>query len=142
MTPLQALQQALAGEHAAVYVYGVLGARVSQSKEAVLSTELTNGYTTHRGRRDQLVARVTAAGGSPVAAALSYRLPNAASTSSQLRAAALVVEQRCSAVYAQLVGSTSRADRQLALGALVDSAVRELTFGGRPSAYPGVPELD
>ena len=31
MTPLQAMQRTLAGEHAAVYVYGVVGGRVSAS---------------------------------------------------------------------------------------------------------------
>jgi len=141
MTPLESLQQALAGEHAAVYVYGVLGARVSQSKEPTLAAQLTAAYTVHRGRRDQLVALVRTAHGDPVPAALSYRLPNDAGTTDQLRDAALVTEHRCSAVYAQLVGSTSGTDRQWALRALDDSAVRELSFGGRPTPYPGVPEL-
>ena len=34
MTPLEALQPTLAGEHAAVYVYGVLGGRVSQPRRS------------------------------------------------------------------------------------------------------------
>ena len=44
MTPLQALQRTLAGEHAAVYVYGVLGGRVSESAEPDLSSRLTSAY--------------------------------------------------------------------------------------------------
>jgi len=141
MTPLESLQESLAGEHAAVYVYGVLGARVSQSKEPSLAAQLTAAYTAHRGRRDQLVALVRLAHGDPVAAALSYSLPNTAGTAAELRHAALVTEQRCSAVYAQLVASTSGTDRQWALRALDDSAVRQLSFGARPSPYPGIPEL-
>lgn len=141
MTPLEALQQALAGEHAAVYVYGVLGGRVSSSGEPVLAGRLTSAYTTHRGRRDQLTAMVRAAGGEPVAAEPSYRLPNASRSPAQLRAGALLTEQRCAAVYAAAVGSTSRADRAWALGALTDAAVRELSFGGSPAAFPGASEL-
>jgi hypothetical protein len=141
VTPLEALQEALAGEHAAVYVYGVLGGRVSSSAAPVLSSRLTSAYTTHRGRRDQLTAMVRAAGGEPVAAELSYRLPNPSRTTSQLRAGALVTERRCAAVYAGTVGSTSRGARAWALGALADTAVRELSFGGAPTAFPGAPEL-
>lgn len=141
MTPRAALQQTLAGEHAAVYVYGVLGARVSLSTQESLATRLTSAYVVHRGRRDQLVAMVRAGGGEPVAADVSYRLPNPSRTRSQLTAAALVTEQRCAEVYAAMVGSTARANRQWAIDALADAAVRALTFGGTPESFPGVSEL-
>jgi hypothetical protein len=141
MTPRAALQQTLAGEHAAVYVYGVLGGRVSASAQEQLATALTSAYVAHRGRRDQLHAMVRAAGGKPVAAEVSYELPNPSRTVPQLRAAALVTEQRCAEVYAAMVGSTAQANRQWAIDALADAAVRELTFGGVPQPFPGVPEL-
>jgi hypothetical protein len=141
VTPLEALQQALAGEHAAVYVYGVLGGRVSSSAAPVLAGRLSSAYTVHRGRRDQLTAMVRSAGGEPVAAEVSYRLPNASRTEAQLAAGALLIEQRCAAVYAVTVGSTSRDARAWAVGALTDAAVRELSFGGSPAPFPGAPEL-
>ena len=141
MTPLQALQRTLAGEHAAVYVLGVLGGRVSASERPDLASRLTSSYTTHRGRRDQLTAMVSARGAVPVAAQVSYRLPNAAGTPDQLTAAALTVERRCAAVYAEAVGSTSRADRRWAVAALTHAAVSELSYGGRPEDFPGVAEL-
>jgi hypothetical protein len=141
MTPLEALQEALAGEHAAVYVYGVLGGRVSSSATPVLAGRLTSAYTVHRGRRDQLTAMVRAAGGEPVAAEVSYRLPNPSRTAAQLAAGALVTERRCAALYAATVGSTARSARAWALGALTDAAVRELSFGGSPAPFPGAPEL-
>jgi hypothetical protein len=141
VTPVEAMQEALAGEHAAVYVYGVLGGRVSDSRSPVLAQQLASAYAAHRGRRDQLTTLVRRAGGDPVAADLSYRVPNPATTEAQLRAAARTVEQRCAAVYADMVGSTSRADRAYAVAALSDTAVRGLTFGARPTPYPGVPEL-
>ena len=40
-----------------------------------------------------------------------------------------------------MVGSTARVNRQWALEALTDAAVRQLSFGGRPDAFPGLPEL-
>jgi hypothetical protein len=44
-------------------------------------------------------------------------------------------------VYAAMVGSTSQANRQWAIDALLDAAVRELSFGGEPDTFPGIPEL-
>jgi len=124
-----------------VYVYGVLGGRVSASAFAELATRLSSAYVVHRGRRDQLTAMVRAAGGDPVAAAVSYQLPNPSRTPAQLTAAALVVERRCAEVYAAMVGNTAQANRQWAIDALADAAVRQLTFGGTPDAFPGVAEL-
>ena len=141
MTPLEALQQTLAGEHAAVYVYGVLGGRVSVAAEPGLATRLTSAYITHRGRRDQLTSMVRAAGAEPVAAAVSYDLPNPSRTTRQVGAAALVVEQRCADMYAATVGSTARGNRRWAVAALTDTAVRLLSFGAAPEPFPGVVEL-
>jgi hypothetical protein len=141
VTPLEALQQTLAGEHAAVYVYRALAGRVSASAQPTLAAGLGSAYTTHRGRRDQLTAMVRLSGGDPVAADVSYELPNPSRTAAQLTAGALVTEERCAEVYASMVGSTSRANRQWALEALTDAAVRQLSFGGQPDAFPGLPEL-
>jgi hypothetical protein len=84
---------------------------------------------------------VRAAGAEPVAAEVSYALPNPSSTPAQLRAGALLTERRCAAIYAAAVGSTSRDARAWAVGALLDTAVRELSFGGPTAAFPGAPEL-
>ena len=141
MTPLEALQQTLAGEHAAVYVYRALAGRVSASAQPTLAARLSSAYTTHRGRRDQLTAMVRLAGGDPVAADVSYELPNPSRTAAQLTDGALLTEERCAEVYASMVGSTARVNRQWALEALTDAAVRQLSFGGRPDAFPRLPEL-
>jgi hypothetical protein len=141
MTPLRALQRSLAGEHAAVYVYGVLGGRVSVSEEPGLSSLLTSAYDVHRGRRDELNAMVRAKKGDPVAAEPSYQLPTPSRTTDQIRAAARITEERSSAVYADAVGSTSRADRRWAIEALRDAAVRELSFGGQAERFPGLQEM-
>mgnify|MGYP006189640977 CR=1 FL=1 len=93
MTPLEALQSTLAGEHAAVYVYGVLGGRVSASAEPALSTALRAAHDVHRVRRDQVTAMVRAVGEDPVAAAVGYELPNAADTARRCRRAAALLEE-------------------------------------------------
>lgn len=141
MTPLEALQATLAGEHAALYVYGVLGGRVSASDDPTLSSRVGTAYSTHRGRRDQLISMIRLADAEPVVAEVSYDLPNQALSASQLERAALVIEQRCTAVYADMVGSTARASRQWAIDALAESAVRQLGFGGKTVPFPGAPEL-
>lgn len=141
MTPLEALQSTLAGEHAAVYVYGVLGGRVSTSAEPALSAALRAAHDVHRVRRDQVTAMVRATGEDPVAAAVSYELPNPADTARRCRRAAALLEERCAGVYAAMVGSTARANRQWAIDALTDAAVRGLGFGVEPDPWPGAPEL-
>lgn len=141
MKPVDALQQTLAGEHAAVYLYGVIGGRVSLSQQEALWSRVRDAYRVHVERRDQVLAMVRAADAEPVASEPSYQLPNPATTPQQLESAALTVEQRCAAVYAQMVGSTWGANRQWALDALEDAAVRLLGFGGKPEAFPGIGEL-
>lgn len=141
MTPVDALQRTLAGEHAAVYVYGLVGARVSSSQQPDLSQRVREAYAVHRGRRDDLLTMVQAAGADPVAAKVSYELPNPAHTTAELQAVSLDIEQRCAAVYADLVDSASGADRRWALDALEDAAVRGLGFGGKAEPFPGLAEL-
>ncbi len=144
MSALEVLQQALAGEHAAVYVYSLLGGRVSTSAEPVLSADLLAAYEVHRDRRDQLMRLVLEEGGDgtvPVAPEAGYHLPTPALSARQCRAAAKVTEQRAARSYSATVGGTMRGPRLWALEALQDAAVRALTFGGDPVAFPGIPEL-
>ncbi len=141
MTPLEAMQATLAGEHAAIYVYGVVGGRVSASADPGLATRVAHGYTTHRSRRDQLTTMVRDAGGRPVAAAVSYELENPARTTEQLTALVRDVETRCTDLYAQMVGNTSGANRQWAIEALTDAAVRAVGYAATPTAFPGTPGL-
>ncbi len=76
MSPREALQTALAAEHAALHVYGALGASTSASASPGLFAELTASYAEHRARRDLLTARVLDQGGEPVAAEAAYELPD------------------------------------------------------------------
>ena len=138
MSPREALQTALAAEHAALHVYGALGASTSASASAGLFAELTASYAEHRARRDLLTARVLDQGGRPVAAEAVYELPDGLDSPDGVTRAALAVERRLEATYAWVVGQTSGADRQLAVTALTSGAVRALAYRGSPEIFPGM----
>lgn len=137
MTPLEAQQATLAGEHAAVYLLGVFGAQASESRQPALYARLLRAFRVHRRRRDQLSVTISAAGAEPVASEVSYDLPATLATAAQLNDAALQVERRIARTYGQLVESTAGAERRWALVALDDSAVRQLEFRGTPEMFPG-----
>ena len=141
MTPLEALQAALAGEHAALYVYGVLGGRISVSEAPTTAAAVRSAYDVHRARRDQLHTMVRELDAEPVAPAVAYDLSGPATTTAEIVVEARGIEERAAAVYAQAVGSTEGAQRRWAIDALTDAAVRTLGFGGVPEAFPGLPEL-
>lgn len=138
MTPLDALQTALAAEHAALHVYGALGAKTSASATPQLYAELVAAHRAHRGLRDELTAAVRDAGGEPVAAEAAYELPAPLGTPDAVTRAALDVERACEATYAWTVEQTSGAERRLAVNALTRTAVRALAFRGSPEIFPGL----
>ncbi len=136
--PTDALQTALAAEHAAVFVYGALGGQTSQSDDPTLYAEVTDAYVTHRGRRDRLIALLEDDGRQPVAAEPGYDLPADLSTPVAIAGRALELERACAETYAFVVASTTAEDRKWAIDALLDTAVRELGFGGKPERLPGL----
>ena len=144
---LEALRSVLAAEHAAVYLYGVLGARTSQSAAPALSEVLRETWAEHRDRRDDLLGRVAAAGGEPVPPAAAYAVPSAPlvpggslETPAGVTAVAAHVEAGCATTYAAAVGTAAGDVRRLAIGWLSGSAVRELAFRGTPEMFPGAGE--
>ena len=105
MTYLDALQDALAAEYAAVHVLGYLGAQTSQSAQPDVYADLDRAYAAHRATRDLVTARVRDAGGTPVAALPGYRLPDLDGSAEALRAAAARVERTCTTAYPALVSA-------------------------------------
>ena len=141
MSVLDALQATLADEHAALYTYGVLGARTSQSATPGLYGALTTGYRRHRARRDQLRLLVEDAGGDPVAAAAAYDLDGTLLRSAQVQAAALDLEVGSVEILLALVAQSSGTVRAWALTEATWSASWQLELGGAAQAWPGAPEL-
>ena len=140
MTELEALQTTLEAEHAAVYVYGLLGSRTSQSAEAPLYQALRAAYEAHRERRDTLIGEIAAMDAFPVPAAAAYTAPLGLDTTDARYRSALELERACARTYSALVGSTSGARRAEAIDLLNDAAARELSFRGTPEIFPGTDE--
>ena len=142
MTVLDALQATLADEHAALYTYGVLGARTSQAASPALYETLTAGYRRHRARRDELQLMVRDAGGDPVAAEPAYDLDGSLLRPAQLERAAADLEAASVEQLVALVAQSTGSVREWALTEATWSAVRRLSFGEGPETWPGAPELE
>ncbi|MCY4727621.1 ferritin-like domain-containing protein [Nocardioides sp. STR2] len=142
MSVLDALQATLADEHAALYTYGVLGARTSQASSPALFETLTAGYRRHRARRDQLQLMVRDAGGDPVAAEPAYDLDGSLLRPPQLERAAADLEASSVEMLLALVAQSTGAVREWALTEATWSAVHRLRLGEVAETWPGAPELD
>lgn len=133
MTRTSALQAVLALEHEAVWLYPVIGAKHDRLAEGARAS-----YDAHRSARDGLLARLDRLGVEPVGTALAYditglRTPTAA------RRSARRLEQRIAAGCLTLVGVTEGDERTFAVAGLRRAALAELAWGGKPTAFPGLP---
>lgn len=134
MNQLDALQAALAGEHAAMYGIGVAGGKLNGARFRA-ATDL---FGAHRDNRDHLSALIVAAGQTPVAAQPAYQLPQAVTNAATATALVLLIERRIAAVYGDLVEAAEQpAVRTFAIDALVTAATDQLGWGGAPAALPG-----
>ncbi|HEX8780431.1 MAG TPA: ferritin-like domain-containing protein [Nocardioides sp.] len=141
MSLVDALQRTLAAEHAAVWTYGLLGGRTSASASPDLYAAVTDGYLTHRGRRDDLAEALVTLGEEPVAAGATYDEGGPLDTPSRIQARVRSLEEGCAETYAALVAESVGDRRAWAVAALSDSAVRRVRLGAAPEAFPGAPEL-
>jgi Domain of unknown function (DUF4439) len=137
----EALAAALAGEHAAIYGYGVLGAHLTGG----LLTQARQAEAAHRNRRDSLLESLSAAGATPPAAAPGYALPFPVTDRASAVRLATQIEERAAALWRAVLPPGSAADRRTALDALTDAAIRATRWrraaGQRPGtvALPGAP---
>lgn len=119
MTEATALIDAMVTEHAAIYAYGVLGARLDDvTRKAALTA-----YNTHRARRDALAGVLRARALTVPAPAASYDVDVAGRA--QALALAVRVETEVGVRWRDLIASTDdQALRRMAVTALQDCAVR------------------
>lgn len=131
---LKELNKVLDAEHAAVYAYGVVGARAGGRRSSASA-----GYNAHRARRDQIRALITARGGTPSESGAAYELPFPVIAASDAARLAAVVEDRVTAAYLELAAVGDPALRRLAALAMQECAVRG--YGWRPTIadLPGWP---
>ncbi|MFJ8046354.1 ferritin-like domain-containing protein [Kitasatospora sp. NPDC096147] len=130
-----ALQSALAAEHAAVYGYGVVGARTPGPGRG----EVFAVYATHQAQRDTWQRRLSGASATPTAAAAGYQLPFPVTSPETARQLAAHIEVQLTGVYAELTAASTAELRQSAATALRTAALNARRFGGELTAFPGLP---
>ncbi len=133
---LAAAQATLAAEHAAVYGYGVVGARVGSGRVAAARTD----YAAHLAARDAMRRTVRGLGGDPVAADAAYALPFPVPDAAAAVRLAATVEDRVADAYADLVRAASGALRARAAASLTGAAVRAVRWRGSAVPFPGMAE--
>lgn len=136
MTALEALQAALAAEHATVYGYGVAGAvlRGGDRNYAVRALD------THIALRDRMITMVMDLHGKPVVAQPAYQLPQPVVDQTSARALAAHLETGGAGSLWDLVAASPPGGRlrSLAIGWLSEAAVRAVHWGAQ-QALPGQP---
>ena len=138
MSTLDALQAALAGEHACVYAYGLVGAHVSEGA----MERARAAYETHRARREELSRQIRLRNAEPVAAMPAYVVPIEVNDNASARQLAGLIEQRLAVLYADLVSATSVPSlRELAVSTLIETAVLAARWTGDTNALPGIDEV-
>ncbi|MFF7638474.1 ferritin-like domain-containing protein [Kitasatospora sp. NPDC008050] len=133
---LTALQAALAGEHTAVYAFGVIAARIGPGPKR---DDARSCYAAHQARRDAWQRLLSGAGATPTAAAPGYQLPFAVTDTASAGRLAAEIETRLTAVYADLVAAGSGSLRLDAATALRACTLQAGHWGAAPGALPGLP---
>lgn len=130
------LLELLESEHAAVYGYGVLGARLDETTRRLALL----AYDSHRARRDQVAARVLERGGDPEPPLPAYDV--AVRTEDEALALAVRLEEGMTLRWRDLVaGTDERPLRQLALAGLQECAVRAAQWRRRAGISPATVAL-
>ena len=140
-TPAEALSAALTAEYAAIWAYGVIGVRLADAAR----TAARAAEAAHRSRRDALILQLSAGGGQVPADQAGYALPYPVTDRASALKLAVEVEERTAAFWRAALAHTGGVDRNRALAALTDCAVRATRWrraaGVTPLtvAFPGRP---
>ncbi len=130
---IEALQAAVAGEHAAVWASGRAAAVLAGATRASAQGELDQ----HRQARDALRQRLTALGQTPVPAAPAYLEPFPVTAARGGRRLMAHVNAGLAAVYADLAAASPAGARRSAATQSWRAAARAVQWGGAPQAFPG-----
>lgn len=132
-----ALAAALAGEHAAIYGYGVLGAHLT----GPALVQARQAEAAHRNRRDALLEMAWPAGASPPVAEPAYALPFPVIDPASALRLALQIEERTAAIWRAVLPVTTGGQRRTGLDALTDAAVRAARWRRATGKNPGTVAL-
>lgn len=128
---------ALAGEHAAIFGYGVIGAHLG----GTALTQARQAEAAHRDRRDALLEALSAAGVTPPAAAPLYTLPFPVTDQASAIRLAQQIEDRAAALWRAVLPPGSADQRRTALDALTDAALRGARWRRAAGIQPGTVAL-
>ena len=138
---VDAVQDALAAEHAAVWTHGLVSAFISVPQQ---SAAVADGATAHRARRDATERWLRDAGATPRPPAAAYLPPQPVDSAASAIAALIAVETDACAAWRGVLERTEDATvRTSAFDALTVSAVRATRWrriaGITPTsiAFPG-----
>jgi hypothetical protein len=140
MTALDALQDCLAAEHAAIYGYGVLGGVLGGTSATDDIARAQATYDAHVRRRDDLRERINGFGEDPVVAEPAYGVPGRIDDVASCRRLAQQLETRTAAVYAGAVAETVDTLRELTARSLTDCALAADAWGAPDDVLPGLDE--
>jgi Domain of unknown function (DUF4439) len=133
---LDALQTALAAEHAVIWGYAVIGGRIGSA----LRARVADADAAHRERRDDTALAVRRLGGDPAPTHASYALPYPVTDRSSALRLAVHLEEGAAAAWRYVVASSTEVStKRVALAALTDAAVRATTW--RQIATPKAPTV-
>ncbi|MER7415560.1 ferritin-like domain-containing protein [Micromonospora peucetia] len=118
--PAGALGAALAAEYAAIWAYGPIGVRLTGAARSAAK----EAEAAHRRRRDDLIMQLSAGGGTVPPDRAGYALPFPVTDRASALRLAVEVEERTAAFWRAAVPATTGADREKALTALVEYALR------------------
>ena len=130
-----ALQSALSAENAAVYGYGLAGARLTGAQFAV-AQEYWNG---HRAARPALVTMITGLGSAPAPAAAAYRPPFPVNSAGAAASLAARLEDGVLTAYLGLVAMDDPSLRAFGAERMQAAAVRAAYWRGSTVPFPGLP---
>lgn len=130
-SPVGALQRRLALEHEAVWLASLAAGRFDAVRD-----DARTALRRHQRSRDALLARVSAAGATPVGPQPSYGTVPASADEARDRLATTAT-RLCSATL-PLVTLGTTTERQEALAALRASALEAVDWGTAPTAFPGL----
>lgn len=131
--PGPALNSALAGEYAAVYAYGLIGAHLTGAAQA----RARKALMTHRGLRDELRDAITATGNPPPIPAPAYAPPTPVTNPATASALAITVEQRLVRAWSAVASTSADDARRRAARTAQECAVRAMSWGATSQSFPG-----
>ncbi len=127
------LTQALIGEYAATYAYGIIGARTAGADQRRARRALES----HRRLRDELRFDLAALQAPVPPPAPAYDTNGPVDDASQAIALAVVIEQRLVRNWAAVATTSADISRDRAVRNAQECGTRAVTWGAPSQAFPG-----